>query len=265
MEAPAAANGWTDGEVAPPSLGQFPGETLDGLLQSPVLVFGLSQGVECVGESVRVDDTRASSTATVCSMAALCVASTAARLSASPRAHRTLTDFTDVKAKSYPATPAGRVTPSGPVRNPCPRAVPSPGRRRGRTAQTWRRHHNRPRCGPDAAGEPAEPSPEPLAAPVIAATRVRKESANSARGAAGLVTDALVAAKAAGASGLFTVRADSAFFAHDGSPPPAAARPGSRSPPGPIPRSRQRSRGSTRRRGSRSTTRTRSGTRTSNG
>ena len=55
----------------------------------------------------------------------------------------------------------------------------------------------------------------PLAAPVIAATRLRKGSANSARGGARLVTDALVVAKAAGATGLVTVRADSAFFTHD--------------------------------------------------
>ena len=55
----------------------------------------------------------------------------------------------------------------------------------------------------------------PLAAPVIAATRLRKGSANSARGGARLVTDALIAAHAAGATGLVTVRADSAFFTHD--------------------------------------------------
>jgi hypothetical protein len=55
----------------------------------------------------------------------------------------------------------------------------------------------------------------PLAAPVIAATRLRKGSANSARGGARLVADALVAAHAAGATGLVTVRADSAFFTHD--------------------------------------------------
>ena len=234
MEAPAAANGWTDGEVAPPSLGQFPGETLDGLLQSPVLVFGLCQGVECVGESVRVDATRASSTATVCSMAALCAASTAARLSASPRAHRTLTDFTGVNVKSYPATPAGRVTPSGPVRvrNPCPRAVPVTGSTaRPNSADMAAAVTTDPGAAPTPQASPPSPAPEPLAAPVIAATRVRKGSANSARGAARLVTDALVAAKAAGASGLVTVRAGSAFFTHDGSPPPAAARPGSRSPP----------------------------------
>ena len=55
----------------------------------------------------------------------------------------------------------------------------------------------------------------PLAAPVIAATRLRKGSANSARGGARLVADALVATHAAGATGLVTVRADSAFFTHD--------------------------------------------------
>jgi hypothetical protein len=55
----------------------------------------------------------------------------------------------------------------------------------------------------------------PSAAPVIAATRLRKGSTNSAKGAARLVAEALVAAKAAGASGLRVLRADSAFYGHD--------------------------------------------------
>jgi hypothetical protein len=60
----------------------------------------------------------------------------------------------------------------------------------------------------------------PLSAPVICATRLRKGSTNSARGAARLVADALVAAKAAGAGGpdgegLIILRADSAFYNHD--------------------------------------------------
>ena len=59
----------------------------------------------------------------------------------------------------------------------------------------------------------------PLAAPVIAATRLRKGSANSARGAARLVADALVTAKAAGADprtgSLVIVRADSAYYGAD--------------------------------------------------
>ena len=60
----------------------------------------------------------------------------------------------------------------------------------------------------------------PLGAPVILATRLRKGSVNSARGAARLVTDALVTARAAGAGGpqgggLVLLRADSAFFSHD--------------------------------------------------
>jgi len=60
----------------------------------------------------------------------------------------------------------------------------------------------------------------PLSAPVICATRLRKGSTNSARGAARLVADALVAAKAAGAGGpdgdgLIVLRADSAFYNHD--------------------------------------------------
>ena len=60
----------------------------------------------------------------------------------------------------------------------------------------------------------------PLAAPVICATRLRKGSTNSARGAGRLVADALQAAKAAGAggrdrTGLIVLRADSAFYNHD--------------------------------------------------
>jgi len=60
----------------------------------------------------------------------------------------------------------------------------------------------------------------PTAAPVIAATRLRKGSANSARGAALLLADALATARAAGAggpggAGLVIVRADSAYYNHD--------------------------------------------------
>ncbi|HZN76085.1 MAG TPA: IS1380 family transposase [Micromonosporaceae bacterium] len=61
----------------------------------------------------------------------------------------------------------------------------------------------------------------PVAAPVICATRLRKGSTNSARGAHRLVADAVRAAKAAGASGLIVLRADSAFY---GYPVIAAAR-----------------------------------------
>ena len=60
----------------------------------------------------------------------------------------------------------------------------------------------------------------PLAAPVIVATRLRKGSANSARGAGRLVADALNNAKATGAggpagTGLIVLRADSAYYTHD--------------------------------------------------
>lgn len=59
----------------------------------------------------------------------------------------------------------------------------------------------------------------PLAAPVIAAARLRKGSTNSARGAARLVTDALTAARAVGADpkagSLAITRMDSAFYSHD--------------------------------------------------
>ncbi len=55
----------------------------------------------------------------------------------------------------------------------------------------------------------------PLSAPVIAGCRLRKGGTNSARGASRLLADALVTARAAGASGLVVVRADSAFYNHD--------------------------------------------------
>ena len=54
----------------------------------------------------------------------------------------------------------------------------------------------------------------PAGAPVVVATRLRKGSTGSARGAARLVADALVTARAAGASGLVIMRADSAFYNH---------------------------------------------------
>jgi len=60
----------------------------------------------------------------------------------------------------------------------------------------------------------------PLSAPVICATRLRRGSTNSARGAARLVADGLKAAKAAGAGGRqgtgpVVLRADSAYYNHD--------------------------------------------------
>ena len=51
----------------------------------------------------------------------------------------------------------------------------------------------------------------PVSAPVIVATRLRKGSANSARGAARLVADALVTTRSCGMSGTVVLRADSAF------------------------------------------------------
>ena len=54
----------------------------------------------------------------------------------------------------------------------------------------------------------------PTAAPVIVATRLRKGSTSSPRGAARLVADALVTAAKAGASGVVTVRTDSAYYGH---------------------------------------------------
>ena len=55
----------------------------------------------------------------------------------------------------------------------------------------------------------------PGSAPVIAAARLRKGSTASVRGAHRLVADALVTAKAAGASGVRVLRADSAFYNSD--------------------------------------------------
>ena len=55
----------------------------------------------------------------------------------------------------------------------------------------------------------------PLSTPLIAATRLRKGSTNSARGAAKLLADALATARRAGAAGLLLVRADSAYYGYD--------------------------------------------------
>jgi hypothetical protein len=55
----------------------------------------------------------------------------------------------------------------------------------------------------------------PTAAPVIAATRLRKGSTSSARGAASFVTSTLAVARRCGAAGLVVVRADSAFYTAD--------------------------------------------------
>jgi Transposase DDE domain group 1 len=61
----------------------------------------------------------------------------------------------------------------------------------------------------------------PLAAPVIAGTRLRGGNASSARGAASMVTEAVGTARAAGCTGTLVVRMDSAFY---GSPACSAAR-----------------------------------------
>ena len=61
----------------------------------------------------------------------------------------------------------------------------------------------------------------PLAAPVIAGTRLRGGNAASARGAASMITEAVSTARAAGCTGTLVVRMDSAFY---GSPAVAAAR-----------------------------------------
>jgi len=61
----------------------------------------------------------------------------------------------------------------------------------------------------------------PLAAPVIAATRLRGGNAHSARGAASMITESVSTARAAGCTGMLVVRMDSAFY---GSPAVRAAR-----------------------------------------
>jgi hypothetical protein len=53
----------------------------------------------------------------------------------------------------------------------------------------------------------------PLAAPVIAATRLRSGNAGSARGAATMLCEAITTARSCGATGEIVVRADSAFYA----------------------------------------------------
>ena len=55
----------------------------------------------------------------------------------------------------------------------------------------------------------------PISAPVVVATRLRRGPANSARGAARIVADALVTVRACGWGGLVTVRAHSAYYGHD--------------------------------------------------
>jgi hypothetical protein len=55
----------------------------------------------------------------------------------------------------------------------------------------------------------------PISAPLIAATRLRKGSTNSVRGAAKLLADALATVRRAGATGLVLVRADSAYYGYD--------------------------------------------------
>ncbi len=55
----------------------------------------------------------------------------------------------------------------------------------------------------------------PTAAPVIVGTRLRKGNTASAHGAPRMIADAVSTSKKAGATGLVTVRADSAYYNHD--------------------------------------------------
>ena len=86
----------------------------------------------------------------------------------------------------------------------------------------------------------------PTCAPVLVGTRLRGGTANSARGAASFVAEAITTARAAGATGLLIARMDSAFY--NGAPSRRVAAPacGSRSPPGWTARSPRRSRRSPR-------------------
>ena len=61
----------------------------------------------------------------------------------------------------------------------------------------------------------------PLAAPVIASTRLRGGSASSARGAASMISESVATARNTGCSGTLIVRMDSAFY---GAPSVQAAR-----------------------------------------
>lgn len=54
----------------------------------------------------------------------------------------------------------------------------------------------------------------PLAAPVITGTRLRRGNVASAHGGARLIGDSLATARRAGATGMITVRADSAYYNH---------------------------------------------------
>jgi hypothetical protein len=56
--------------------------------------------------------------------------------------------------------------------------------------------------------------PTPIAAPVIAGTRLRRGSAGSAKGAASFLAEAISTARAAGAAGVLLARMDSAFDNH---------------------------------------------------
>jgi hypothetical protein len=64
----------------------------------------------------------------------------------------------------------------------------------------------------------------PLAAPVIAAARLRGGTANSARGAASLAAEAITAARLAGCTGLLVFRIDSAYYSA-GTTPAASSSP----------------------------------------
>ena len=80
-----------------------------------------------------------------------------------------------------------------------------------------------------------------LAAPVIAAVRLRGGSAASARGAASFVTETIGIARDTGCSGTIVVRMDSAYYSSAAIQPSAAAERTSRSPRSSTRLSRRRS------------------------
>src|SRR5262249_55758427 len=63
----------------------------------------------------------------------------------------------------------------------------------------------------------------PLAAPVIAATRLRGGNAASVRGAAGVAAQAVRTARAGGCTGVIVARMDSAYYAAEVLPAPRRA------------------------------------------
>ena len=162
--------------------------------------------------------------------------------------------FTDVRASSTLRTflrvfTFGHVSQLDAVAAGCwagwpwrPRSWPAPTRWR---SSTWTTSCAIPTAMPSRApgaatpastgSTPCSPRSPRRAAPVVAATRLRKGSRNSVRGAAKLVSDTLATARRAGVTGLVIVRADSAYYGYDIIAGRAGRVPGSPSPPATLP------------------------------